>query len=260
MKRPQQYRFSVGDEVTFTIPDSDDSWVLGKVTNVDELTGQRGLHAAYTCEFVDIEVKDKPFHVVICKDNDEHIASIHASARERLFDAIEQHCSFYHLRYLVESSNMDVSLIVEHASYNALLWLKKDLNLGKIRNDNGDGLLHQIAKSTHAERFFEAAGNEWDEQCYGVILLDGDESCLSEKSRNFFLQKNRQGRTWLLELVSSRNRRALELVISPQCGLVWMIARWFCFVMKRGGRFLGMVSTPQSCSILIITVCSKVSL
>ena len=109
--------------------------------------------------------RKRPAHIL--EDTDEYVASVKSSPRERLMDAIEQDCSYEHINHLVKTFNMDVvpfrdllvSKAIESASYGALLWLQENasVNLIRVRDSNGNGLLHQIAKSPHAERFIVAA-------------------------------------------------------------------------------------------------------
>jgi hypothetical protein len=59
-----------------------------------------------------------------------------------------------------------VSKAIECASYDALLWLQENakVDLEKIRDAENNGLLHQIAKSPHAERFFDFCCGEGMEE------------------------------------------------------------------------------------------------
>jgi hypothetical protein len=102
---------------------------------------------------------DKRRTCYIVKDDDQHVASITASRRERLMEAIEQDCHCEHIDYLyigmdvMPFSDILVQHAVEHGKYNALEWLQTNasVDLHRICDTHGNGLLHQIAKGRHAE-------------------------------------------------------------------------------------------------------------
>ena len=236
MKHPQSFRFSVGDEVIFASDKAAglsrrncEPWIRGKVTKVD-LVGRDDYYVVYECRYKHGK-RSRTCHI-LC-DDDEHVASPDASARERLLETIGQDGSYEHINYLMKSSALDatalrdllLSTAIENASYNMLLWLQEnaDVNLARIGDASFDGLLHQIAKSPHAERFLvEAAKREW-------VDYDGDEpniqlnNLMANVEDRLFDQTNGQGRSFLHELIISGKQRALDIVLSPRDGLAWRL-------------------------------------
>jgi hypothetical protein len=71
------------------------------------------------------------------KDTDENMASLKNSPRERLFDAIEQDCSYEHIDYLFTNAGIDVTIFhdvvvsqaIKYASTNGLSWLQGKVGL-----------------------------------------------------------------------------------------------------------------------------------
>ena len=78
-----------------------DPWIRGKISNVNVLG--EAYYAVYKCTFME---NDKRRTCYIVKDDDQHVASITASRRERLMEAIEQDCHYEHIDYLY--TGMDV--------------------------------------------------------------------------------------------------------------------------------------------------------
>ena len=226
MKHPHSFRFSVGDDVVFASAFAaadvashasssllEATWIRGKISRVD-IVGRSDYYAAYECSYIDGK-RSRKCHILM--DSDEHITSLTSSPRERLFEAIEQDCSYRHIDDLVTPSALDVmafrdvlvSKAIENASYSALLWLQEnvELDLTRVRDTNGNGLLHQIAKSPHAERFFcLAASMHWkssNTSSIDQIINLGRAQEIPEQ--RLLLQTNNQGRTFLHELVESGN-------------------------------------------------------
>jgi len=243
---PQSFRFSVGDEVIFASEEAaglpsrkrEERWIRGKITGVD-ITSRSDFYAVYECSYKD---RNRVRACYILKDDDQHVASITASPRERLLEAITQNCSYTHLDYLVESSSLDVmafrdlivSKAIESASYDGLLWLQEnaEVNLKLIRDAEGNGLLHQIAKTPHAERFFAAAASMFWKREFGDDEIDDELSInfydyRSNEDERLFSQVNNHGRTFLHELIILGNTRALDLALSPKEGLAWRLFWWF---------------------------------
>ena len=56
--------------------------------------------------------------------------------------------------------DLAVSRAVQNASYSALTWLHRECNVNviKIADGEGNGLLHQIAVSRNASKFFRRVG------------------------------------------------------------------------------------------------------
>jgi hypothetical protein len=130
------------------------------VTRVD-VTHRQDYYAVYECVFTE---RGKRKTCFVSKDTAQYIISgIETTPRQRLMDYIEQDCNYDHIDHLVKFSNMDVSsfadLVLEkaisNASYDTLLWLQGNVSciLDKTRDENGNGLLHQIFSFPHAARF-----------------------------------------------------------------------------------------------------------
>jgi hypothetical protein len=132
-------------------------------------------------------------------DNDEHICRVDATPRERLLDAIDQRCSYAHIDYLVNATRLDVTsfqdLLVARAiqscSYDAIWWLQDKTNIELVRvvDTTGNGLLHQISMKPQAARFFERAN---EVEC-GNERKDQDSTLIG--------YKNHLKRSWLHQLV-----------------------------------------------------------
>lgn len=122
-----------------------------------------------------------------------------------------------------------MSNAIENASYDTLAWLQKNaaVDLHRIRDADGNGLLHQITKCPHAERFILTAATcieegKFDRATINLLSYDvNDED-------HFLQQRNRQGRVWLHKLIISGNTRAFELALSPNA-LVWTTLTQLCW-------------------------------
>lgn len=156
-KSPTSFRFCAGDKVIFDAdkaafnkrPPRGKQWIDG--TYADEQ------YAVYEISLpVEKNKAQTGFIPYWYDDDDEHIASSEAYPRQQLLDAITQGCSCDHIHYLVTELGLDVSafkdLVIEKAihngSYGALQWLEEvaDVELEKIIDVDGNGLLHQIVK------------------------------------------------------------------------------------------------------------------
>ncbi len=134
-ERMDKFRFKVGDEALIS---TENGWVRGHIIDIDKMDG------CYVCEYYasnnngtsNNRRKRKKTHLVY-KDNDEHIAPLESSSRQRLFDAIRQNCSYEHFVELISKNNLDVSsfkdLVLHEATksacYGALLWLQEHANI-----------------------------------------------------------------------------------------------------------------------------------
>lgn len=229
-----KFRFGKGCNVTFStelaigLPARQrDPWLHGKVSNRNMLGKE--YYAAYEVTFME---NNKKHTCYIVKDDDAHIAPADSSPRERLMDSIEHGCSYEHICYLIASSGMDVvsfcDLLVNHAigfaSYDALLWLQKDggVDLSGICDADGNGLLHQLLKSDHVERFMQTASERIKTDSLSRRIDFGRRYSDSEQ-RNLFRHKNKKGRLWLHDIVISGNRRVLDLALSPCDGFFWVL-------------------------------------
>lgn len=134
MKHPKSFRFSIGQRVLFnpylaiaaqkSMTDlTFDTWCEGEIADIDIMGRKNEDYFSYECSFGS-SGKLKCF---ITKDDDEHITTIvDADPRDRLFEAISQDCTPYHLEYLVNFYSMDVLMFrdlvvdkaIEFGSYN----------------------------------------------------------------------------------------------------------------------------------------------
>lgn len=155
---PTTFRFSEGDEVIFNSEHMmcatarrkpKENWVKGIIKEVAVLDANKD-YAVYTCSYWDSRRET----CSIVRDDDEHIAAVNATPRERLFNAIEYDCSYDHLDYLIRNFELDVtsfqdlaiSKAIEFGSYEALLWLQENngVILSTIRDAEGNTYLYQM--------------------------------------------------------------------------------------------------------------------
>jgi len=218
-KRPVKFRFKVGDKVVFD-PDKAASfrppvkgWISGEVVEVDVLKDVND-YFSYECA-----TKSNGMYL-IWKDDDEHIGTADKNkVRDRFLDSIEQGCSFSHLDFLVQSFGIDLSpifdLVLERAlqygSFEALHWLEErmELSLKSHRFTDGSTILHRMAASPHAERFFS-----------GLAAYSGSEE-LFDLSEAVVVKINGKSQNWLQRLMLSGNLRAMEVVLSLDGKLFW---------------------------------------
>lgn len=258
VKRPASFRFSVGEKVVFNVdkvelvkrPPRGKQWISGTVDCVDCVGGEE-YYVVYECKF--IMERGKVQRCSILHDDDEHIASSEAYPRQRLFDAIEQGCSRDHIHYLITEFGLDVSafkdLVIEKAinngCYGALQWLDEEaeVDLEKIIDVDGNGLLHQIVKGPCAFRFFQA------------IAFDAGSSendnprVFAHASFSFLLrQRNKKGELFLQTLVRDKNVKALSLIFSPAKSIAWELSSSFCFIKPKKTDDLSMPSLLRQTS------------
>jgi ankyrin repeat protein len=212
-------RYLIGDEVLFSSRLATElrkyvkrePWIRATVTKVD-IFGRRDFYSPYQVEFMTGRQRETCF---ILEDTDECICRADVTPRERFFDAVEQGCDISHLKYLVLEFSLDVASFtelvlakaIEHASYEALLFLQKEFGLDVIESNDSQGrtLLHLIAASTKASHFIEKAIERKDPKNSDVQLTLGDYvSC----------RKDNSGRLWIHEMVASENFYALSCVLS----------------------------------------------
>jgi hypothetical protein len=175
MEHPSTFRFSVGDAVLFStdkaafLTDIDcraakmQPWKEGRIVKVD-LFGQQ-YYSVYEVSFVG--PRNRRTTCAIISDDDEHICRADATPRERLLDAIDQRCNYAHIHQIVTTTERDITnfqdLLVARAiqscSYSAIWWLQDNTNIDLVRvvDTHGNGLLHQICMKPQAARFFERA-------------------------------------------------------------------------------------------------------
>jgi hypothetical protein len=234
--RPSSFRFKWGEVVDINPRMAEGStgrskteiaksttWLRGEITAVD--VSKCGMnYAVYECSFG----KKKEFACRILDDNDENIARADADPRERLFDAIEQDCSRDHLIFLCSYFGMDVSTFrdlvvakaIEFASYQALSWLQNDCNIDvlSMRDELGNNLLHQIAKSSHATRFIREAGRR--------ICDEEEEEMLdfTQFGNDLHNELNEGGEIWLQSLIATGCVEALDAALSPHSGFAWSLS------------------------------------
>jgi hypothetical protein len=121
----------------------------------------------YECSFLGL--RNRLTTCFLVGDDDEHICKVDATPRERLMDAIDQHCSYAHIDYLVTTTQLDVTsfqdLLVARAiqscSYDAIWWLqdKTTIDLVRVVDTTGNGVLHQISMKPQAAIFFRRASD-----------------------------------------------------------------------------------------------------
>jgi len=171
------------------------------------------------------------------KGDDEHLASIHASERDRLMDAIDQNCSLNHIEFLINTAGgMDVSVFqdavlkraIAAGSYNTLLWLHKTfmLQLDEIQDAKGNTLLHQLAMSPNVIRFLETVSSTHhvkDLGYYAYVHIDFSDSHAGPSQPGMIHRKNESGETWLDVLIRQGNVAALDFALNPTKGVVWLI-------------------------------------
>jgi len=167
-KRPDKFRFTLDDEVVFATALAFDlkqsynstPWMQARVVGVD-IDYECG-YGVYEVEFSDRRGRQTCF---IWKDNDQHVASVSATARTRFLDSIEQDCDFEHFDYLVTAFKLDVLLIedqviektFEFACFGSIVWLLKiaKLDLQELCCLNGGRGFHcRIAQSRFADRYY----------------------------------------------------------------------------------------------------------
>ena len=224
-RRPcHPFRLEVGDPVVFDArwarsgPEApraqrsaDDPWLEGTIVLVD-VPGGEG-YAAYECS-----VGKLLYYVFV--DDDERIARSNANPRERLFEAIEQHCSRWHLKYLTQTFQIDVStfrdLVVQRsiqaASYHALLWLEKDCGIEVLHMNDSDenNILHRIAATLHASDFIREAKR-----------MENIDEKLHFNDTRLTCGLNNMGQTWLDILVQRGDTKALDVALSRRVGFGW---------------------------------------
>jgi hypothetical protein len=197
-------------------------WKEGKVVKVDYF----GM--AYECSF--LGPRNRLTTCFLIGDDDEHVCKVDASPRERLLDAIDQCCNYYHIDYLVTPTELAVTsfqdLLVARAiqscSYDAIWWLQNNttINLVRVVDTNGNGLLHQTSMKSQAAIFFRRASQiEWRNGNYGNEKLDfhrGEPSLIQHT--------NHQSRSWLHGLVIAGNARALSQIFYSGGGMAWRVA------------------------------------
>mmetsp|Transcript_29648 Transcript_29648/g.81504 ORF Transcript_29648/g.81504 Transcript_29648/m.81504 type:complete len:2695 (-) Transcript_29648:60-8144(-) len=191
------------------------TWVRGKVVQVNSY----GI-AIYKCRY-SVPGQKRSWSCQCVDDSDYHIALVRTPPRQRLFDAIEQNCGYDHFQFLVDSNGLDVAgytdalleAAVKAANYDALLWLQEELSVNLLRaptfDSKGGGLLHSIAESQQADRFFEDV-LEAEERKLVFKTRDSD----SSNSALIVDVKDREGQFFTNRMIESGNLRALELVLS----------------------------------------------
>jgi hypothetical protein len=231
-KYPVTFRFSVGDKVLFSTGNAfvDGTWEEGKVVQVDVF----GM--TYKCSFLGL--RNRLTTCFLIGDDDEHICRLDATPRERLMDAIDQRCSYAHIDYLVSTTQIDVTsfqdLLVARAiqscSYDAIWWLqdKTSIELVRVVDTNGNGVLHQISMKSQAAAFFKRAS---EVECENKDKLKLDLSIFTRREKDVSLigHRNHQGRSWLHALVITGNARALSIIFSPRGGMAWRVAEMICY-------------------------------
>merc|ERR1719491_409753 len=241
MEYPKSFRFKRGDKVVFATANAEEipeqlkrnPWMAGTVTRTLVLDAEE-YYAAYECIF---NKNGTTFACKILKDDDEHLASIHASERDRLMDAIDQNCSLNHIEFLTNTAGgMDVSVFqdavlkraIAAGSYNTLLWLQKTfmLQLDEIQDAKGNTLLHQLAMSPNVIRFLETVSSTHhvkDLGYYAYVHIDLSDSHAGPSRPGMIHRKNESGETWLDVLIRQGNVAALDFALNQTKGVVWLI-------------------------------------
>jgi hypothetical protein len=150
-----QLRFSKGESVVMKT--KTERWVKGKI--VGTVTGGEEDSFAGHSVRLDGGGSSRAALRFVWIDTDEWIAKADAGPRQGLFDAIDQNCSYEHLKYLVTSTNLDSSsfcdLIVSRAitacSYDALAWIQNEMkvDLSQIRDATVFFTRFQLCQTPH---------------------------------------------------------------------------------------------------------------
>ncbi|MGB2403605.1 MAG: hypothetical protein ACPIA7_09365, partial [Akkermansiaceae bacterium] len=227
MKQPYPLRFKLGDSIVFNARKAmlrsgtrgtGDCWLEGIIVATSIVDAED--YAAYKCQN-----QQGAWHIF--GDDDENIARSNANPRDRLLDAIAQHCSRWHLQYLADTYNIEVSTFrdlaiqksLQYASYQALTWLQYDwgVDVLKFKDTDGNNILHKIAMSDHATYFIREARRHKDLKV--EERLDVMNSFRNELRLTVSL--NSKGETWLQILVQRGDTKALDTALSPNVGFGW---------------------------------------
>jgi hypothetical protein len=206
------------------------SWKEGRIVRVDVI-GPNGPYAVYEVSFMGPRKRRTICGITV--DDYEHVCRVDATPRERLMGAIDQRCSYAHIDYLVSTTERDVTsfqdllikLAIQSCSYVAIWWLqdKTTIELVRIVNTNGNGVLRQISMKPQAASFFERASEiECDIEDDQKLNLRGFTRW--EEDGTFLGHRNHQRRSWLHELVIAGNARALSVIFCPRGGMAWRVA------------------------------------
>ena len=86
-----------------------------------DVVGLPYYYAVYECSYADRN-RIRACHII--NDDDQNVASLKFSPRQRLFEAIEQECNYEHFDYRIKSFNVDFmafrDLLVSKAILRAL--------------------------------------------------------------------------------------------------------------------------------------------
>eukprot|EP00977_Amphora_coffeiformis_P028937 scaffold37979_cov122-Amphora_coffeaeformis.AAC.1 len=99
------------------------------------LLDRRCSHLGWTEKSSSFECRGRIETSFLCQDNDKHILTHSADARQKLFDSIDADCSYESMDYL---ENVSVNLV-------------------DYRGPDSLGIMHEIARSPNATRLFEKA-------------------------------------------------------------------------------------------------------
>lgn len=216
------------------------SWIQGVITITRHLTSNhlligKGIRLVqYEIEFLELNTRRRggarKHKGYLSEDDDEHICRVGSNSRERLLEATRQGCSSKHLQTLASAldissfQDMITSQAVEHASYNALLWLHHDCGvaLETIIYPGKNTILHRIAMCDNSTKFFEIAGrSNCDREREGRTLSTLFSGSFTAKP--IANQLNEEGKSFLHILIERRDMRSLDICLSPRVGLAWQL-------------------------------------
>jgi len=167
VKRPDSFRFSLGDTVVFATSlflgvnnnQLSSPWLEARIIGVDVVHVD-----GYGVYEINFHGRGRIQRCFIWKDTDEYVASVTRTPRERFLDSIEQDCDYEHFQYLVTAFSLDMvpirDQVIERsfhfACYGSLLWIfdsgadLEDYAKSKWKRDFNFG----VAQSKHAARYF----------------------------------------------------------------------------------------------------------
>mmetsp|Transcript_14447 Transcript_14447/g.40206 ORF Transcript_14447/g.40206 Transcript_14447/m.40206 type:complete len:2450 (-) Transcript_14447:2893-10242(-) len=256
MKRPEVFRFSRGNQVLIDwekarFPSVNAAfcknrfagvgWIRATISEVDAL-GEFG-YAAYEC-IIDEGTKARKITCYVLKDQNEFIVSVSDGPRERLFTAIEKDCSFEHINYLIDKYSIDVSLIlelvtskvIEYGNFGMFRWLeeKQNVDLSSLSFPEGNSILHEICRTSHASRFLQNYAHltfnekkimyrpSLDQSGY-LYRYAVDSSPIRVRVKPPLSRQNDHGETWLHVLIKKGDLRAIDCALSLVNGLFWIL-------------------------------------
>jgi hypothetical protein len=260
-KYPSVFRFSIGDCVVFdsckayfpmetTNCNDNNGWIVGVISDVDVFKQyEYGYYeyGVFECKFEQKGIvrrgkSEKRYGntCLILKDEDEYITLADNDPRKRLFAAIEQDCSFEHIDYLENEFSIDVSLIqelmvekaIKSGNFDACVWLeeKQDVVLASLKFPDDNTILHEIAMSPHAFRFFyKFACATFQRRLDDLSLIHNKSRMrISEQLPPPLYRLNKNNDTWFHILRRKEDDlRPLDIAMSQQNGLFWLISSKF---------------------------------